>query len=856
MWFGEHTSKALFFALAVAATWSAGAADCRVTVDFTKPAGRIKNLHGVNNAPCRLQKGAKVWEFEEAGIPLMRTHDSVGAWGGTHYVDIPNVFPDFEADENDPKSYDFAFTDAYLSSVVAAGTKIYYRLGVTIENNWRIKAYNIFPPKDCAKWARICEHVVRHYNEGWADGFRWNVEYWEIWNEPENPPMWQGSKAQYFELYRVAANHLKTCFPNIKVGGYGSCGFYAVDDREAAADPFRKSFVTWFEDFLRYVTAPETKAPLDFYSWHVYLADTPDRIAAHARYVRRMLDGAGLAATESHLNEWNYPGLGWNEFAAMRTAVGAARVMSALCLMQREPVDLAMYYDACPTRSYCGLFHLVGSDLRTPTIHALRLWNWLYRLDGAVESASDAPRLGVAAAGNGAARAILLVNNGDTPQTVTLDLKGADSAAFETWLVDDAHKGLAPERQSFGKSFTLEPRQIALLATPDLPVKAIDRGVERKVFAGQNRPEPDAFGERMTLIVNEPAEHFFVASAKSLVRETEGKPNAFTSLWDFRFPPDITCTEQGVERYVDALAGGKLTHLFINVNYQRSFYPSRVIEPIWTSLDEPGRQKQPFIRDMRDAFARGFDAYAVMVRRCRERGVSPWLSFRMNDIHGTQTKSDPMVGTFWREHPEWHLNKDEGWANGLDYAEKAVRDRMAAYIREAVERYDVDGVELDLIRFPFYFRAGTEGENAPLLTAFVREVRRTCAAAAARRGHPVKIAVRLLPDPKQAAKMGADVGAWVREGLVDLVIPCNMYGSIEYEYHLDDWRKLLGNQVRIVAGTDNGIVENGKRRNLNLGEYRKWIDLMRRNGSDGVYFFNFPLRPYRDETWRGILQSE
>ena len=84
----------------------------------------------------------------------------------------------------------FAFTDAYLKPLVEAGCKIFYRLGVTIENNWKIKAYNIYPPKDFAKWARICEHVVRHYNEGWAHGFKWGIEYWEIWNEPENLPMW------------------------------------------------------------------------------------------------------------------------------------------------------------------------------------------------------------------------------------------------------------------------------------------------------------------------------------------------------------------------------------------------------------------------------------------------------------------------------------------------------------------------------------------------------------------------------------------------------------------------------------------------------------------------------------------
>ena len=100
----------------------------RVSIDFTAECGAMKPLHGVNNAPVRLN--GKQNEFRRAGIPFVRTHDTGGAWGGAHYVDIPNVFPNFDADEDDPTSYDFAFTDAYLKPLVEAGCKIFYRLGV------------------------------------------------------------------------------------------------------------------------------------------------------------------------------------------------------------------------------------------------------------------------------------------------------------------------------------------------------------------------------------------------------------------------------------------------------------------------------------------------------------------------------------------------------------------------------------------------------------------------------------------------------------------------------------------------------------------------------------------------------
>ena len=418
----------------------------RLEIDFDSERGAIKPLHGVNNAPVRINGKQGQDEFKAAGIPFVRTHDTAYSFGGTHYVDIPNVFPDFDADETDPANYDFAYTDAYLKPIVAAGCKLFYRLGVTIENNWKIKAYNIFPPKDYAKWARICEHIVRHYNEGWADGFRWNIEYWEIWNEPENPAMWQGTKEQFFELYRVAANHLKATFPQIKVGGYAGCGFYTIDDakrREESA--FYRSFVTWFEDFCRYVNATDTKAPLDFFSWHLYVSQgwPVDRIATHAAYVRRTLDAAGLKGTENIFNEWNvFRGDRKDQlekFENCRTHVGAANTAAAFCVMQNTSIDKAMYYDACPTRVYCGLFTFPGHRT-TPCYEAFRAWNELVKLGTAVETRCGAKDIYAAAAKNGSRRAFIVSNVGKENASAALDVGGG---VFRLYRVDAEHAKLS-----------------------------------------------------------------------------------------------------------------------------------------------------------------------------------------------------------------------------------------------------------------------------------------------------------------------------------------------------------------------------------------------------------------------------
>jgi hypothetical protein len=367
----------------------------------------------------------------------VRLHDAAGPYGGAYFVDIPNIFPDFNADPSNPSSYDFAFTDAYLKGLNDSGVKIFYRLGVTIENNWKIKAYRIHPPEDFAKWAQICAGVIRHYNEGWADGFHYGIEYWEIWNEPENPPMWTGSKEQFFELYRVAANYLKKEFPKLKIGGYGSCGFYAVN--QSGVSDFYKSFVTYFDEFLKYITTPATVAPLDFFSWHLYTTD-PQEIILHANFVSEKLAEYGLSQTENIFDEWNCPDFSQGDtWDAIKEMPGATFVTAALCLMQKSPIDKAMYYDALPTRRYCGLYYFPSMRL-TKTYYSFKAFNELYKLGTEVESVCKGiDDLYVCAAkGDHEQGAVLIVNRKNKSCEVDLNISGIEGEV-SCLLLDDWH---------------------------------------------------------------------------------------------------------------------------------------------------------------------------------------------------------------------------------------------------------------------------------------------------------------------------------------------------------------------------------------------------------------------------------
>ena len=86
--------------------------------DFEKKRGKIKPMHAVGQPPLAIgvnEIESDMFHFlKEANIPYSRMHDVGGAFGGNMFVDIPNLFRDFDADENDPDSYDFIFTDKQI----------------------------------------------------------------------------------------------------------------------------------------------------------------------------------------------------------------------------------------------------------------------------------------------------------------------------------------------------------------------------------------------------------------------------------------------------------------------------------------------------------------------------------------------------------------------------------------------------------------------------------------------------------------------------------------------------------------------------------------------------------------------
>ena len=420
----------------------------KINFNFDKKIGKIKPMHAVGQPPFGVSDngidGSMLHYLTEANIPYSRLHDTGGHFAENLFVDIPNLFRDFNADENDPASYDFAFTDALFEKMIEAGIEPYFRLGVTIENAHMIKAYRIYPPADPHKWARICEHIVRHYNEGWADGYHYNIKYWEIWNEPDNEEsiemnnMFKGTAEQFYDLYAATSKHLRECFgDSIKIGGYASTGLYVgyMQEEEKYQGPHE---ITHWEARAIYHTkyllgflerVKRDNLPLDFFSHHSYM--DVKRTVDIQHYAEKLLADAGFPDIEIHLNEWNT-----NRTRDTRgTTKASADVASMMMAMHDTKMSVMCFYDArFGTSVYGGFFNPLTAEPFC-TYYSFKAFGKLYAMEDQIEVTGDlGDGLYALAATNDKERGILITNIGEEKEIETNLGRG-----YVAYQIDEKH---------------------------------------------------------------------------------------------------------------------------------------------------------------------------------------------------------------------------------------------------------------------------------------------------------------------------------------------------------------------------------------------------------------------------------
>ncbi|HWQ53412.1 MAG TPA: hypothetical protein VN442_06990 [Bryobacteraceae bacterium] len=321
----------------------------------------------------------------------------------------------------------------------------------------------------------------------------------------------------------------------------------------------------------------------------------------------------------------------------------------------------------------------------------------------------------------------------------------------------------------------------------------------------------------------------------------------------------VTAAE--VDAFVDQYAGTQVRELFFSPNSMRTSYGSKGWDPIWRGYDPDGPDDQPLLASTPEGARKGarkwvhtawqldrdgIDVYARWISRARARGISPWLSMRMNDVHNTDDERSYMHSEFWRANPQYRRVRYRfaGLTDrAFDYGRPEVREYHLKLVRELAERYDFDGLELDWMRFGFHFRPGHESQGLELLTRFTADVRKILNAQEKKRGHPIRLGARVPSRPQTALGLGYDPVRWAREGLIDMLVVTPFWATAETDIPIEVWKQLLaGTRVTLAAGLEvlmRGFPASKLFQKNSTETARGMAASVLDRGADRVYLFNY-----------------
>ena len=230
----------------------------------------------------------------------------------------------------------------------------------------------------------------------------------------------------------------------------------------------------------------------------------------------------------------------------------------------------------------------------------------------------------------------------------------------------------------------------------------------------------------------------------------------------------------------------------------------------------------------------------ILTEQCRAAGIPFFPRVRMNS-HYVIDPTHPGYGSFRRDRPDLLIGrpgeslpeKSIEWAirTGKNYAFAEVRDYMRRIIFETFERFDVDGVELDFMRHPGWFRVEEAMQNAYLMTDLVRRVHERIEEVSKERDRKIRLIVRVPPTLADSVRTGLDVPTWIGQELIDIVVVGG--GFIPYETPIDEFVAAAKGTRCLVYGCIEAT------RHIDNRYLRGLADRWYADGADGIYLYNF-----------------
>lgn len=277
-------------------------------------------------------------------------------------------------------------------------------------------------------------------------------------------------------------------------------------------------------------------------------------------------------------------------------------------------------------------------------------------------------------------------------------------------------------------------------------------------------------------------------------------------------------TAAAIHRFVDNLADHGVDGLVVNANTKVAWYPSRVVPTAWQGYRRGDETffaarnpdctwySREFLDPYMDLVEAGVDWLHEAIAACRRRGLGVVISVRMNDPHNSADLRDPLNPP---ELADCRLGNQAAYPEmrymtgtyGLDYSRAEVRGYMLRMIRELVEDYDADGLQLDWLRVPSACPPGADEAMIATMTAWHGEVRALVEAQARQTGRPPRLGLRVPGNHRMLRHIGLDVAAWGRAGWLDFLCVSN-FMQTSWDMPHDRLREEFGPDVTIHGVTE------------------------------------------------------
>ena len=341
-------------------------------------------------------------------------------------------------------------------------------------------------------------------------------------------------------------------------------------------------------------------------------------------------------------------------------------------------------------------------------------------------------------------------------------------------------------------------------------------------------------------------------------------------------------TEAEIRREIEPFRETDFSRIYWEAGMgDRLYYPSKIgrITAADEWIADPYRVGDRLAKETWQTWReKGIDPLRVAADHAHAIDLEFHATYRPSGFHFPVPQDEWNEGGAYDQHPEWRGQDKQGRPTPrLSYAFKGVRDIAVGYLGE-IAGYPVDGVCLAYNRRPPYleyeqplldgFRAQHSEDatqlddndprwlkyRATFMTTFMRELREALSEIAGQRSRrqPLEVSAIVLSSEEENLYYGLDLEEWVKQGLVDTLMP---YSSVR---GINSSKDSFVNPAdaeffyRITRGTQCKLALNLMPRQLSGDEYRRRAHALYQAGSNHLFFWDTNARNDFSPSWDAL----